>query len=132
MAYFSQFYHDLSLIILKSRDFGCQFWKILISPDFLLLPIFLIHAPLWKVQNVQHDIKCDVSYTKISILHYRCSIRGWRLKSVMNGMLDLNWKHVKNLEIKRGTKLLTSKIMSHQNVMLLLCSNKWFCSGIGT
>ena len=29
LAYFSQFYHDLSLIILKSRDYGCQFSKII-------------------------------------------------------------------------------------------------------
>ena len=29
LGYFSRFYHDLSLIILKSRDYGCQFWEIL-------------------------------------------------------------------------------------------------------
>ena len=27
LAYFGRFYLDLSLIILKSRDHGCQFWK---------------------------------------------------------------------------------------------------------
>ena len=34
---FGRFYlHDLSLIILQSRDRGYQFWKKLISPSFML------------------------------------------------------------------------------------------------
>ena len=28
LSYFGRFYHDLSIIILKSRDIGCQFWKV--------------------------------------------------------------------------------------------------------
>ena len=36
LAYISRFYHELLLIILESRDHGCQFWKKLISPDFSL------------------------------------------------------------------------------------------------
>ena len=34
LAYFSQFLPDLSLIILISRDHGCQIWISLISPGF--------------------------------------------------------------------------------------------------
>ena len=34
LSQFGRFYHDLSLIILKSRDHGCQFWTIFIFTWF--------------------------------------------------------------------------------------------------
>ena len=46
LAYFSQFYHDLSLIILKSHDHGGQFWK---NFNFTCFPIkFYEKSPNFK------------------------------------------------------------------------------------
>ena len=36
LAYFSRFYNNLSLIILKSRDHGCRFWEIFNFTWFLV------------------------------------------------------------------------------------------------